>query len=171
MNRLLWCAITDADELVGMSYANVDASETEVEIGGLMVDPKMRGKGLGEILMRLPLAHFLMNEQPFSWPVTPKIITHTLRDNLMPRGIIDRVGFAIARNVIIPGSELPGLRTEADGNVHGIEFHLVIPDGIHSVADWLCAWSGTLSDGTSGKIQTLEGESLTDWAAAIRGMV
>lgn len=170
LDRLVWCAITDTDHIVGMSYANVKDDLSEVEIGGLMVDATMRGKGLGDVLMRLPLAHLLVNEQPLAWSPAPTILTHALKDNHLPRGIIGRVGFRFATDVTIPGAMLPGLRTESDGNVHGTEFHLAIPDGLHSVADWLGAWTGKLNDGSDCQIDMREGERLSDWADAIRGM-
>lgn len=170
MERQLWCAITDDDDIVGMSYANVSEDLTEVEVGGLMVDPSTRGKGVGDVLMFLPLAHFLVNEQPLSWDIPPRIITHTLRDNLMPRGIIARVGFRHDRDVVIPGSALPGLRTEPDGNVHGVEFLFEVPGGLRSVAGWLGDWSGVLRDGSPATIEMRPGEQLSDWASAVGEM-
>lgn len=170
LDRNVWCAITEEDELLGMSYACMNDDESEVEVGGLMVAAKTRGKGIGDILMRLPLCHFLVNEDPLAWNRPPRIVAHALKGNELPRRIITRAGFQHATAVSIPADVLPGLRTEADGLIHGDEFHLQMPGALSGQADWLDSWSGTLRDGTAASISLLPGEALSDWASALRAM-
>lgn len=167
-DRNLWCAITDEDDIVGMSYAAMNPEETEVEIGGLMVASETRGRGIGDYMMRLPLIHFLVMERPLRWEHPPTIVTHVLAGNEMPRRIIERAGFAHAKPVTIPPEVLPGLRTGADGMVHGDEYHLRLPDALSELADWIDEFDGTLRNGSPCSIELLEGESLGDWATVLR---
>ncbi|WAJ29426.1 GNAT family N-acetyltransferase [Antarcticirhabdus aurantiaca] len=170
LDRNVWCAVTDEEVVLGLSYACVSDDESEVEIGGLMVSPEARGKGIGDVLMRLPLCHFLVNENPLAWRRPPRIVAHVLKGNDAPRRIIARTGFAHAKAVRIPGAALPGLRTEPDGHVHGDEFHLRIPQALEEQAVWLDGWNDTLLDGSAARIRLLEGHTLPGWAAAIRAM-
>lgn len=170
LDRYVWCAVSTDDEYLAMSYANYDDVKNEWEIGGLMVADKMRGKGLGTIMMRVPLAHMLFNEQPLTWTLPPKIVAHVLTGNDAPRKIIPEVGFAFAEHVTIPPEALPGLRVSDDGMIHGDEFHFEIPDGLTSLADWTAGWNDTLKDGTRAEIDLLEGNTLDDWTVAIRDM-
>lgn len=170
LDRNVWCAITDDDEIVGMSYANVSDDAKEVEIGGLMVSAKTRGRGIGDLMMRLPLVHFLVTERPLRWERPPTIVAHALEGNEMPRGIIARAGFEFHEEVRIPPEALPGLRVGDDGMVHGDEFHLKLPEALHHLADWLDGWRDVLKDGSPATIGILEGESLADWATVLRSM-
>jgi len=169
-DRSVWCAITDDDEIVGMSYASMSDDETEVEIGGLMVSAKTRGRGIGDVMMRLPLVHFLVMERPFRSERPPTIVAHALRGNEMPGRIITRAGFEFHDEVCIPPEVLPGLRTGADGMVHGDEYRLKLPDALHHLADWLDGWNDVLRDGSSAAISTLPDETLADWATVLRSM-
>jgi GNAT superfamily N-acetyltransferase len=169
-DRQLWCAISDADEYLGMSYANVDEDKNEVEIGGLMVHEAARGRGLGDFMMRVPLIHFLAMERPLHWDSPPTIVAHVLAGNPMPRNIIQRTGFAHHEEVCIPGHQLPGLRTDADGNVHGDEYHLKIPDAVMELADWIEGWDECMRDGSKAVIKMLEGDTRANWAAALRDL-
>ncbi len=170
LDRNVWCAITDDDEIVGMSYAKVSDDETEVEVGGLMVSAKTRGRGIGDLMMRLPLIHFLVTERPLRWERPPAIVAHALAGNEMPRRIITRAGFEFHEEVCIPPGVLPGLRTGPDGMVHGDEYHLKIPDALLDLAQWLDEWSDVLRDGSPARITMLEGESIADWATVLRSM-
>lgn len=169
-DRSVWCAISPDDEYQALSYAAFSEANDEWEIGGLMVSDAMRGKGLGRIMMRLPLANMLFNEQPLSWDPVPKIVAHVLASNDAPRRIIPEVGFIFHHHVEIPAEVLPGLKADEDGFIRGDEFHLKIPDALHNLADWCDNWDGKLSDGTDASIDLLPRVTLADWAAAFRSM-
>lgn len=168
--RSVWCAVSPDGEYLAMSYAAFSDENYEWEIGGLMVSETMRGKSLGRIMMRLPLASMLINEQPLSWRRIPQIVAHVLASNDAPRRLIPEIGFAQHRSVEIPAEKLPGLKADADGFVRGDEFHLKIPEALHNLADWLDSWDGKLLDGTNSVIDLLPGLTLADWATALRGM-
>jgi hypothetical protein len=153
-----------------MAYAAYSKENHEWEVGGLMVPEAMRGKGLGRIMMRLPLVSMLFDEQPLSRKPVPKIVAHVLASNDAPRRIIPEVGFAHHRPVEIPAEKLPGLKADADGIIRGDEFHLRIPEALHSLADWCDSWDGKLLDGTDSSIDLLPGLTLADWATALRDM-
>lgn len=171
LDRNVWCAITNDDEIVAMSYANLDEVKNELEIGGLMVSAKTRGRGIGDLMMRLPLVHYLVYERPLRWPTPPTIVAHVLAGNPAPRGIISRAGFDFHEEVCIPSEALPGLRTGPDGMVHGDEFHLRLPQALMDLADWLDGWSDELRDGSPAAIHMLEGETTGDWATVLRTMI
>lgn len=168
--RSVWCAVSQDGEYMAMSYAAFSDKSHEWEIGGLMVSEAMRGKGLGRIMMRLPLVSMLFNEQPLSRKPAPKIVAHVLASNNAPRRIIAGVGFAHHRPVEIPSKELPGLKADDDGIIRGDEFHLSIPEALHSLAEWCDCWDGKLHDGTDSSIDLLPGLTLAVWAAALRDM-
>jgi hypothetical protein len=168
--RSVWCAVSPEGEYLAMSYAAFCAENHEWEIGGLMVAEAMRGKSLGRIMMRLPLGSMLFNEQPLSWRRVPRIVAHVLASNNDPRRIIAQVGFAHYKQVEIPAGKLPGLKADADGIIRGDEFHLKIPEALHSLAEWCDGWDGKLHDGTGSSIDLLPGLTLADWAAAVRDM-
>jgi hypothetical protein len=170
LERSVWCAISADDEYLALSYASFSDEDEAWEIGGLMVSEAMRGKGLGLIMMRLPLANMLFNEQPLSWDVVPKIVAHVLASNDAPRRIIPASGFVFDHAVEIPAAALPGLKADPDGFIRGDEFHLKIPDALLSLADWCEAWNEKLLDGTDASIDLLPGVELTDWATAFREM-
>lgn len=170
LERSVWCAVSSEDEYLAMSYASFADEDGVWEIGGLMVAEAMRGKGLGLIMMRLPLAGMLFNEQPLSWEVVPEIVAHVLASNSAPRRIIPEAGFVFDHAVEIPAAALPGLKADVDGFIRGDEFHLKIPDALIALADWCDGWDGKLRDGTHASIDLLPGVTLADWATAFREM-
>lgn len=170
MNRCVWGAISSNDEFLAMSYASFDEAKHEWEIGGLMVSPEARGKGLGTLMMRLPLAHVLFTEDPLANTPPPAIVTHILKGNQDPRSIVPAVGFGFHGHVSIPSEAVPGLRADENGIVHGDEFHLILPDALISLAEWAESWNGVLHDGTPASIDLLPGYSLGMWAEAFRDM-
>ena len=170
MDRCVWGAVSSDDEFLAMSYANFDDDKYEWEIGGLMVAQDARGKNLGSIMMRLPLAHMLFTEDPLARDPAPAIVTHVLRGNEHPRRIIPSVGFEFSHEVAIPGSAMPGMKTSEDGNVYGDEFHLKVPEALVQMAEWAEGWNGRLRDGTSAHIDLFPGHSLDLWASAFREM-
>lgn len=171
LDRCLWCAITDEDEILAMSYVHGSADVGSVEVGGLMVAVKTRGKGLGDIMMHVPLIHFLVNERPLRWTPTPTILTHVVTGNDDPRGIIERCGFAFAKSDSWSADDFPGLRTGPDGRVHGDEFHLQTPEALEGLACWADEWPHSLRDGSPAEIRLLEGETTDDWATVLRSMI
>ncbi len=164
---LVWAAVDDELGLVGLSYSRFSDADQEWEIGGLMVTASARGKGVGAILMALTLGDLLFNQDPLSAQRRPKILAHVLKSNPMPRGIIvDFLRFEWVRDVKIPGERLPGLPVEADGCVHGDEFHIGLPETLRVLADFAERWHGELRNGEPADIDMFEGVSLGLWAEA-----
>ena len=170
MDQCVWGAISSADEFLAMSYASFDEPKNEWEIGGLMVSEEARGKGLGTLMMQLPLAHVIFTEDPLANTPPASIVTHVLRGNPDPRRIVPAVGFAFHKEVSIPAHAMPGLRADDDGMIHGDEFHLVVPGALNALAEWAENWTGTLRDGTPAAVELLSGYSLGLWAQAFRRM-
>lgn len=167
-DRCLWCAITSDDHIAGLSYVSVSSDLREIEVGGLMVDQAMQGSGIGECLFKLPLIHLMVNERPTHWQPIPVILTHVLVGNDAPRKLIENTGFRFFKNDRWPSSELPGLRTQEDGMVHGDEFHLPLPESLFAFADWMGAWTGILRNQQDATIVMLEGESHLIWSDILR---
>lgn len=170
LERCLWGAFDESGKVAGLSYIKVENNKKSIELGGLMVSADFRGKGLGEALLRLPLAHLLINEQPLQWTPQPIILTHALQDNSNPQTIIKKCGFELAKPVKLPSEQLPGLRSSDDGFIYGNEFHLKIPHALSSLSSWLRDWDGTLRGGISAIVDLRDGESLPMWADLVMSM-
>jgi GNAT superfamily N-acetyltransferase len=168
---LVWAALDDDEQLVGLAYSRFSEEDQEWEIGGLMVLERVRGRGIGAILMVLTLGHLLFNEDPLSLDPRPTVLAHVLKRNQMPRGIItNALKFHLAREVVIPGDVLPGLPVEEDGCVHGDEFHISLPETLRSLSAFADSWQGVLSNGELAVIEMFEGTDLSLWADAFDEM-
>jgi hypothetical protein len=133
-----------------------------------MVAEEARSKGLGGTIMRLTLAHMLLEEDLLAIPGV-RVVSHVVEDNVRPLGIIkDALRFRYVGSVKIPANELPGLRSR-DGFVHGDEFELHFPDTVLALAQWAEAWNGHLN-GATAHIELRNGVSMTDWASALRAI-
>ena len=174
MDRLIaaesvWLASEDKDYL-GLAYANLDPEKPEAEVGGLMVIVRARGLGVGSTLMRLALAHIILAEKPLQIPGM-RIVAHVLGSNQDPRPIIEScLKFRKARSVEIPGSEVPGLRTDPDGFVRGDEYEMVIPDTLEALAAWAEAWDDRLKGGVSARVELTGKMTIQSWAKPLREM-
>jgi hypothetical protein len=167
-NNQLVCA-RDNDDYVGLCYYAQDEDQGRWEIGGLMVAANQRGKALGSTLTYVTLGHLLVDEQPLARGES--VISHVHRDNNAPRNvIIGQLKFAYRRSIEVSGRLLPGLKTDADGVVHGDEFELTKPETLLALADWCGAWAGKLRDGTPARIELREGLTLDLWSEAFREM-
>lgn len=163
----LWCARNDTGDYVALAYFCFD--DGKWEIGGLMVAVQERGKGVGSIITRLTLGHVLFEEDPLDRGES--VIAHVHAENLEPRPIIENVlKFRLSRRIKVPGSALPGLRTNAAGEVEGDEFELVMPDTLNALAQWCDTWNGRLKDGREAQILLRPGTSLSMWASAFCDM-
>src|SRR5271165_4247025 len=58
----VWCARNERKDYLALAYFN--HADGKWEVGGLMVDVRERGKGLGSTIMRLTLGHLLFEEDP-----------------------------------------------------------------------------------------------------------
>ena len=133
-----------------------------------MVGTPHRGNGLGGTLMRLALGHLLFEENPLE--LGESVISHVHAENNDPRGIMSALKFRLSHRIRVPGSSLPGLRTNAAGYVEGDEFELVKPDTLNALADWCGRWKGQLKDGRDANIVLRPETSLPMWAEAFRDM-
>lgn len=167
-NFQLVVAVEDG-QFLGLCYYAFDESSREWEIGGLMVDPNQQGRRIGSTLMSFALGNLLIDINPLE--VDEWVISHVIKGNDAPRGIITaRLAFEHRTAVRIPSDRLPGLKTEADGMVHGDEFELVAPNSLLALAGWCWEWTGELPDGSDAIIDLREGLTLSDWADAFLEM-
>lgn len=170
MEGSVWAARDSAGDYLALAYASFNEDTKECEVGGLMVATQARGRGLGAMMMSLALAHALIEEDILIDPEV-RVVAHVLRSNDKPRGIIEKkLMFHLAKSVCIPGDKLPGLRTEDDGNVHGDEYELTIPDSLIALADWARSWTGQLPGDEMADIELRAGVSMKDWCDALDEM-
>jgi hypothetical protein len=163
----VWCARNEKRDLLALAYFRLDGGQWEV--GGLMVAVQERGNGLGALIMRLTLGHLLFVEDPLARQ--EPIIAHVHVENAEPRLIIEHaLKFRFTQRIKKSGSELPGLRTNAAGDVEGDEFELVRPDTLIALTKWCDRWDGKLKDGQDVQILLSPDTSLQMWAAAFRDM-
>lgn len=164
----VWCAVTDSDDYCAMAYYASD--KDALELGGLMVDESQRGRSVGSTLMRLALGTVLTEHDPLH--SGERVITHVHAENKDPRNLIEQIlKFKYSKSINVPGSVLPGLKTDDDGNVNGDEFELTIPDSLEALVEWCERWSNELRDGTSARIVLPRGQTLDDWASDFREMI
>jgi GNAT superfamily N-acetyltransferase len=162
----VWAARDVGGDFLALAYASYDEQAKICEVGVLMVAAQARKKGLGSTIMRLTLAHMLLEEHLLEIPGA-KIIAHVLRSNEEPRAIIEgALRFHMRKAVSYDASDLPGLRVEEDGRVHGDEFEITIPDTLQALAEWASNWTATLDEGTVD-VELRTGIHMSDWAAAL----
>ena len=166
MQGSVWAARSANGDYLALAYAALDLSNKECEIGGLMVAAQARGKGLGSIMMRLALAHSLLEENVLEDP-NMRVVAHVLKSNNAPRGIIENgLRFRAAKPVEIPSRMLPGLRHDPDGFIRGDEYELVKPDSLTALAEWARSWDGSLS-GDVADIELRDGVTMELWRDAL----
>ena len=163
----VWHARDEKGDYLALAYFSFD--EGKWEVGGLMVGIQEREKRVGSTIARLTLGHLLFEEDPLDRGES--VIAHVHAENLEPRPIIEHnLRFRHSRRIAKPGSGLPGLRTNAAGEVEGDEFELVSPDTLLALAQWCEKWNGCLKDGRDAQFLLRPGTSLGMWASAFRDM-
>ncbi len=168
LSGAVWCTVTASNDYCAMAYYAED--DDAWEVGGLMVSESERGRGVGSILMRLALGTVLTEQDPLN--SGERVIAHVHAENDKPRGLIEHsLKFAYSKSVKIPGSQLPGLRTDDEGYVNGDEFELTVPGSLEALAEWCEGWSGELKDGTPASISLPRGQTLDGWASDLREMI
>lgn len=123
---VLWIARDQEGRLVGCCYVKVPLStETEAppaEYGGAFVRGEQRGRGIGEALARLAIAHFMWDNDPES---LPRLLAHVHAENEKPRTVLGKLGFRHDKRIQVPEG-VPGFehmpKAKEDGLVHGDEF-------------------------------------------------
>lgn len=123
---VLWIAREQEGRLVGCCYVRVpESTETDMppaEYGGAFVRKEHRGRGIGEALARLAIAHFMWDNDPESLPA---LIAHVHVENAKPRTVLEKLGFRQDKRVKVPEG-VPGFehmpKAQEDGLVHGDEF-------------------------------------------------
>jgi hypothetical protein len=132
-----------------------------------MVAVPVRGQGLGSTIMRLTLAHILIEESLLAIPGI-RIVAYVHTANEMPQGIIEgALQFKHSRDVEIPAGDLPGLKADEDGMVRGSEFEISLPDTVVALAKWAREWKGKIGDDGTADIELRPGVSMSDWANSL----
>lgn len=163
----IWCAKDVNGDFLALAYSNHD--HDAYEIGGLMVAVQETAKGIGSTITRLTLGHLLFEENPLE--NGQRVIAHIHALNNEPRALFEQVlKFKRTDHIVVPGSELPGLKTNAEGNVEGDELTLLNPDTLLDLAGWCRRWPSKLKDGRTAEIHFREGISLQVWADAFEEM-
>lgn len=150
-------------DYLGQCYYTQNQDTREWEIGGLMVAGTEQGRGVGSALFSVAVGNLLIDIDPLD--IGEFVITHVIQGNAAPRGIIGgMLQFAFRREQIEPGSVLPGLQTQSDGNVHADEFELAVPQTLLALATWCNKPHGHL------EIVLRDGLTLAQWAEAFNEM-
>lgn len=162
------CARDTNGDYLALTYYTL--ADDKWEIGGLMVATPERRKGVGGTVARLAVGYVLVTEDPL--PVGQSVIAHIHESNDQPRRLFQSLKFRKTRTVVIPGEELPGLKTNANGKVVGDELEIGVPDTLEALAEWCDAWKGKLKDGSETEIVLGPGPKtdLQQWARAFRNM-
>jgi hypothetical protein len=166
-NGQVWCAKDSNNDYLALAYSTIE--DDAWEIGGLMVAVQEKEKGIGSIIARLTLGHLLFEEDPLG--NGKRVIAHVHAQNNAPRKLLEgALKFKKTATVLIPGSELPGLMTNSNGDVEGDVLSLVSSDTLLDLADWCRNWKGKLKDNRKAQIDFRDGISLQIWANAFDDM-
>jgi hypothetical protein len=167
MEGSVWAAKSPGGDYLALAYSTYNEHTRVCEIGGLMVAQQARSKGLGGTIMRLALAHVLVEENLLE--AGARVVAHVLEGNDDPRRLItDGLKFRHATAVQIPETQLRGLRSR-NGFVHGDEFELSTPESIEALAKWARSWTGELQ-GDAAHIELRSGIQMHDWAEALEDL-
>ena len=133
-----------------------------------MVAVREKGKR-GSPLARLALVNTLVKEDAFRRG--DRVIAHVLDTNPEPRDLIEKaLRFTYQERSTIPGDKLPGLRTNADGNVEGDVFALTDAREITALADWCDRAAAQLPHGRPLNILCKGGFTLQVYSQVLRNM-
>ena len=140
------------------------------EVGGLMVQQIQREAGVGSTLARLVLGNVLTELDPLK--SEERVLAYILAQNDKPRKLIEsKLKFRHNKSITIPGTQLPGLLTGDDGNVHGDEFELAVPDSLEALVNWCENWSDKLRDGAPARITLPAGHTFSGWINDLKEMI
>ena len=132
-------AVWDGKRPLACCYTLPKGGDTvsEVEFGGLLVHPTLRGKGIGTSMAAFALAAAVVEHDALATGIP--IIAHVHGANGAPRGLLKRVGFVWLRGDSYDPSEVPpGLEIDAAGKVPGDTFK---HEHIENVAEHLAGLS------------------------------
>ena len=150
--QLFGAAVTATSQFVALCYMAFDDHAKELELGGLVTDPELKGLGLGTFLARFALAYTLGFQRP--WNYGQAVIAHVHEENDEPRRILERLGFEFSSTVVVPDNKAPrSMRKNEEGKVIGHKFMLQ-----RSATDALIDWLETFG----GKLGKTDAEALLD---------
>jgi hypothetical protein len=147
----------DRHDLIGICYI-MDANEPEqqeverFEFGGVYVTEGCRALGIASVLGRLAISNFYIGNPPKG----RRMIAHVHVDNMLPRGMLKRLGF-IQNGIEIPPddplNDFPpkSLARNDRGEVVGDLFEFQL-ESLAKFADWIENFSDS-SDGKSGEFR------------------
>ncbi|MDE2403408.1 MAG: GNAT family N-acetyltransferase [Sphingomonadales bacterium] len=175
----VWAAMSDEGDFLALAYAAFDEDEAVCEIGGLMVDVRYRGNGLGSTVARLALCHALVSENLLAVPGV-RIIARVLREpqemadaHAQERRftiIEDVLRFRHARQYALQNGEIENLVCD-DGFFVVDEYEMVIPDTIAALADWARSWTGFVGGDKPALVEFHDGVDMALWTQALERML
>ncbi|MFI5843869.1 GNAT family N-acetyltransferase [Catenuloplanes sp. NPDC051500] len=141
-------AVHRDDRIVGVCYVKPDGKNLDDvlrwEIGGIHLDPAVRGYGLGEALTAVRITQAI--------GIAPRpVMAYVHRENREPRGYLRRLGFAdTGRTVRLGPTDAAGyLRRDAAGDAVADVLTLA-PPALSRLATWLEDFDGTIA-GRNGR--------------------
>ncbi|MFM5906287.1 MAG: GNAT family N-acetyltransferase [Novosphingobium sp.] len=175
----VWTARSDEGEIRALAYSAYDEEAGICEIGGLMVDLRYRGCGLGSTVARLALCHSLVSENLLAREGT-RIIARVFR---APQQVAEDAGhgkrFKIIEDVlkfhhagerIYQNNEIDGLTCE-DGFFVVDEYQFSVPETLVALAKWAREWTGFVGNNIPALIDFHENSDMALWSATLDRMV
>ena len=135
-------------------------------VGGLMVDPSHRKRGIGEVLTHLALGHILIYEDPVSR--NESILAYVVATNQKPMALMQSLAFqptGLTRARTLNLNSL-GETTEIISN----EYKMIVPDTVIALAKWCSSWKGILLDNSPAEAALKQGVTLANWSATLYSM-
>lgn len=163
-NQLL-AAYYEPRDFVGLCY--VKAEDNEWELGGLTVDPKVQGHGIGTTLARVAIAHTMAYNEP--WKYGQEVIAYVHQANNDPRKLLKQLGFTWTTSIEVPDNHAPpSMKRNEQGKIVGDKFRFT-PEGLQHLSRWFDNESHAIFD-ERGATVNLGPVTIDDLRVALRDL-
>lgn len=161
-----WCVEDTDGAFLAVGYSHLDEVLAKWEIGGFIVDPRLRRSGIAQALFAIILSHLIVTENPIGSGDEIVVVVH--KDNLEFEHALVSFGFERTDETIefhvdnLPTSST--MSSDRDGFVRGVQYRMTLPKALDSllllINSWNAAW----------RIQLSPTESLEQWSDDISAL-
>jgi ribosomal protein S18 acetylase RimI-like enzyme len=141
-----WC---DSNSFVGLCYVRLTSDEREWELGGLTVAKDARHLGIGQLLIRVIIAHTTALDFPQLHGRA--IIAHVRTTNERAQQFLSELGFVVHTDPVVFTNAPTTMRGAPGGDVVAYKF-MFPKDGLCQLETWFKEFNDTLPNGVKVQI-------------------